>query len=417
MKVLWLARVWPEPGSSAAGYRTAQLLSALAARGHDVEVCSPCRDNEHRQHLAGEGITTVTFQPNDSAFDAYVKQLGPNLVIFDRFMTEEQFAWRVREQCPEAIRVLDTIDLHSLRRTRQEMVKSGRNPLVLNPSDLHSADWLRELSAIFRSDCSLIISDAELELLQTRCHVQAQLLRLCRMHYTVAKETPAFDERRHFVVIGNFHHEPNTDSYRILQETLWAKIRTALKCRGERGAELHIYGAYPTKHFMQLDNERAGFRVKGWVDNTAETLQHYRVNLAPLRFGAGIKGKIAEGWSLGTPCVATSIAAEGMHEQLPFGGVVADDWDEFAEHAADLYLDCAKWETAKAEGRHIIETLFGDVENVSRIVEFLEDVAPLREARVSNFVGSMLWHHQHRSTEFFSRWIEAKGAANASAVE
>lgn len=411
MKVLWIALVWPEPASSAAGFRTMQLIEALRGAGYDVQVCSPCKSNPHQERLQKLGISTASFLPNDSSFDAYIKELDPSVVFFDRFMAEEQFGWRVRQQVPHALRILDTVDLHSLRRARHKKIAEFAmlNDFSITEVDLESNDAIREISSIFRSDLSLIISDTELLLLKSYYKVSADLLELNRFHYSVQARQSEFEERKHFMAIGNFNHEPNADSYRMLHQFLWQPIREKLLERGQDGVELHIYGAYPTKEFSSLDNPKTGFRVKGWAKDSLETLSQYRVNLAPLRFGAGIKGKVSDGWAVGTPCVGTAVAAEGMCEGLAFGGAIADNKEDFIDKAVDFYCQKELWTTAKNRGLEIINSLYNEEKSSQSFLTSLRNALVERESRRhNNFVGQMLWHHQHRSTEFFSRWIEAK---------
>ena len=145
MKLLWIGTVWPEPDASAAGSRTMRLLEACQGAGYEVRFVSPCQENLHQQALEHQGIRTARLAPNDSAFDSFISEYRPEIVCFDRFMIEEQFSWRVRECLPEALRVLDTIDLHSLRRERQRTVTSGDS----SPSTSLSDDTLRELAAIY----------------------------------------------------------------------------------------------------------------------------------------------------------------------------------------------------------------------------------------------------------------------------
>lgn len=138
------------------------------------------------------------------------------------------------------------------------------------------------------------------------------------------------------------------------------------------------------------------------------------MNLAPLRFGAGVKGKIADGWAAGVPAVTTSIGAEGMRFHstefaTDFGGVVEDDWSKFAAAAANLYTNPGLWIKSVAKGQEILSKRFDRQKNS---VKFLNELQSLREnfkqRREQNLFGSMLWYQQHRSTEFFSRWIEVK---------
>jgi len=411
MKILWITFVWPEPASSAGGVRTSQLLEASRAAGWEVHVCSPCLPSSHRSALEDRGIPTAHFKPNDSEFDVYVRALQPDVVFFDRFMIEEQFSWRVRAQCPEALRVLDTIDLHSVRRLREKQLDAGNTSIAIQDADLLSDDGIRELSAIYRSDLSLVVSDFEHRLLLERYHVPPDQIALCRIFYPVPQAGLDFSERTHFVMIGNFRHAPNLDGYRVLQRGLWQKIRSRLPIEAA-GAELHIYGAYPNKELMDLDDPATGFRVKGWADDVHRTLAGYRVNLAPLRFGAGIKGKILDGWSVGLPCASTPIGAEGIHEGTDFGGSVStldSEGDEFAKCAAALYSDQALWERSRRHGLSIIRDRFDGPTIIAGFITRIERlVANRSKSRELGFVSAMLWHHGARSTEYFSRWIESK---------
>jgi len=409
VKILWIALVWPEPGSSAAGIRTTQLIKAFRARGHDVEVSSPCRANEHRDKLEELGIKTVSFKPNDSSFDSYISKLDPEVVFFDRFMAEEQFGWRIREQCPNALRVLDTIDLHFLRRARERKFRQYGSAEELSDEELSAGDTVREIASIYRSDLTLLTSDFERELLTSKFNIPIDLLTLCRFSYKSGSEISKFNSRKNFVAIGNFNHAPNLDSFKLLNEVIWPKLRDELIRTGDSESELHIYGAYPTKELISLDERSSRFRVKGWAENALETLSQYRVNLAPLRFGAGIKGKVVDGWAVGTPAVGTSIAAEGMIEDLSFAGEVENDWDQFAIKAAELYTNNDKWSSAQIQAALIISKLYSEELNENHLVTVTERlVSEIRNIRTKNIVGAMLWQNQLRSTEYFSRWIEVK---------
>jgi hypothetical protein len=134
------------------------------------------------------------------------------------------------------------------------------------------------------------------------------------------------------------------------------------------------------------------------------------VSLAPLRFGAGTKGKIIESWKVGTPVVGTRIAAEGMWTaDYPFGGAIADSTREFAESALALHDRISSWSEARDRGSRILANLHAapalDAALIAKIGETLRDLAAFRGR---NFVGRILLREQLRSTEYFSRWIEAK---------
>lgn len=397
--------VWPEPDATAAGSRTVRLLQACQDAGYEVRFVSPCQENPHQVALETRGIRTARLLPNDTAFDSYISEYRPELVFFDRFMIEEQFSWRVREHAPEALRVLDTVDLHSLRRERQRLMTSGDNAYSTSLSD----DTLRELAAIYRCDLSLIISRTEASLLKDRFNVPDALLEVTGFFYPDPLPFRGWEERANLVFIGNGLHAPNVDAVRLLKHTLWKPIRTLLADRGVSKAELHIYGAYLPQEIVQFDNPREGFRVKGKTDELYGTLQQYRCNLAPLRFGAGLKGKVSDGWMVGTPCVATPIAAEGMSSGELFGGMIEESLELYPQRAAELYTNKEAWNEAQTNGREVLTTRFSQTTNArvfqERLARLIHDRERLRE---QNIVGSILWYHGLRSTEYFSRWIESK---------
>ena len=118
-QLLIIGFVWPEPNSSAAGGRMLQLISLFTDEGYSITFASPAQDSDFMVNLEGYGVDKISIALNCSSFDAFVKELNPTVVLFDRFMMEEQFGWRVAENCPNALRLLDTEDLHCLRLARQ----------------------------------------------------------------------------------------------------------------------------------------------------------------------------------------------------------------------------------------------------------------------------------------------------------
>jgi glycosyltransferase involved in cell wall biosynthesis len=398
LKVLIIGYGWSEPQSSAAGLRDWNLIETFLGVGWEVIFAASSKENQFSQAIQARGVQICPVQPNDPGFDTFIAELKPDFVVFCRFMTEEQFGWRVQEHSPESVRIIDTVDLHFLRRGREKVLKKGTIP------ELNSEELLREAASIYRSDCSLILSSFETRLLVEDYKIPANLLCLSRFHYDPPLDSPPFAERTDFVTIGNFRHAPNADGVLWLHQKIWPLIRQKLP-----EAQLHIYGAYPPKEMMALTHRKSGFHVLGYIPDQFETFRKYRVNLAALRFGAGIKGKISDGWWTGTPVVTTPIGAEGMSDDLPWGGYIAIDEADFAHKAVQLYSDQHRWENAKKNGLDLIRTLYDRKKNEKQLIlNLLEVKDQLHQRRASNLVGAMLSHHQHRSTRYFSKWIEEK---------
>jgi hypothetical protein len=281
--VLIIGLTWPEPSATAAGLRMMQLIRSFLDNNFLVMVASAARKTALSADLSHLKIDEVPIRLNHSSFDIFIKKLQPGIVLFDRYLSEEQFGWRVAEYAPGALRILDTEDLHSLRASRQRALEEGRKFYLKN--------WLlsditkREIGSIYRSDLSLIISDYELDLLQNIINIDPSLLlHLPFMQDPVNKRRQqnwlSFEERHHFIFIGNGKHAPNTDAILWLNKEIWPLIRKKLP-----EAQLHIYGSYLPGNITKLHRPEAGFFIYGWVRETEEVLERARVNLAPLRFG------------------------------------------------------------------------------------------------------------------------------------
>ena len=395
MNCLIIGKVWPEPTSTAAGLRTYDVITALQLGSWQVHFASAAQRGEHALDLEAIGVKTHKIAVNDPAFDLWVEALAPEVVIFDRFMTEEQFGWRVAQHCPEALRVLDTSDLHCLRLAREQALKSGE---ALN---LKNEIALREIAAIYRSDLTLMISEFEMEILRDEFGISESLLAYWPFSLELSDECVPFENRKDFILIGSFLHPPNLDAARWCKAKIWPLIRQQLP-----EAELHCYGSYGDRYTAELHAPKNGFHFKGRAEDALATMSLYRVNLAPLRYGAGLKGKVFDGFQTGTPTIMTPIAAEGICMNLEWGHTTAE---EFATAALQLYREPEAWRIRQFEEHALCQDRFNSAQWLSRLATIIQCVIGEKvQRRKQNFIGQMLRHHQHRSTEFMSRWIEYK---------
>jgi len=406
-KVLIIALVWPEPQATAAGSRMLQLLHFFKKSNFAVTVASTSTVSKLSLDLDGLGIEQKQIQLNDSSFDAFITDLNPSIVLFDRFISEEQFGWRVTEHAPNALRILNTEDLHSLRHVRE---KSFKKNIRFSTSDwLNDDKTKREIASIYRSDLSLIISSYEMELLQNVINIdKSLLLHLPFMLDKVGEEQisdwPSFSERKDFICIGNGKHAPNIDAIVWLKKEIWPLIRDQLN-----DARLQIYGAYLPEFINQMHTPKVGFLVHGWAEDKKMVFENARINLAPLRFGAGIKGKLVDGMTFGTPSISTSIGAEGMHNNLSWNGTIIDQAGAFARAAVSLYTDENAWQKAQLLGIEIIDQVYDAEKLHNKLSTAIDQLTEgLIAHRKQNFIGVMLQHHSLASTKFMSKWIEEK---------
>lgn len=409
-KLLVLGLVWPEPTSSAAGSRMLQLIRLFTEWDVEVVFASPAQKSLHSADLQKMGIEEVQININDAGFDTFIQHLQPTHVLYDRFIMEEQLGWRVHQHCPQAMTLLDTEDLHFLRKARQACFQQG---IECTNAQLFTEDCKREIASILRCDLSLIISAVEIKLLENVFQVPAS--QLWHLPFLVEdaeiihpEEYYPFQKRKNFISIGNFLHAPNWDQVRYLKEEIWPLIHAQLPA-----AEMHVYGAYAHEKAQQLHAPKQGFYIKGRAENALETLQKAKVLLAPLRFGAGLKGKLLDALLTGTPSVTTSIGMEGMADSLPWAGAIADTPEEFAQQAIRLYKEEEYAKGVQQNAVKILQTYFRKSLLAHHFLYRLFKIEQnLENHRQHHFLGQILHHQLWQSTKYMSLWIEEKNKAN-----
>ena len=388
--------VIPEPASTAAGHRMMQLIQLFSEAYYKITFLTASNNIEF-----SEKIEIQKIEINNESFDEKIKELNPDIVLFDRYVTEEQFGWRISENCPDAIKIIDTEDLHFLREARRKAFVEKRE---LENKDFINDIFKREIASILRCDLSLIISEFEYQLLTEKFNINPDILfYIPFLTEKIEKNETAFQERQHFVSIGNFLHEPNWQTVLKLK-SIWKNIRKQLP-----NVELHIYGAYAGEKVFQLHNEKEGFIVKGRADNVESLFNQYRVLLAPIPFGAGLKGKLWESMRFGLPNVTSSIGAEAMHKDLPWNGFIEDYDENFIEKAIELYQNESTWNQANENAYQILEHVFNKKLYVNQFWNEISNIENnLENHRTENYMGKILQHHQLNSTKYMSRWIEEK---------
>lgn len=398
-----IGTVWPEPNSTAAGSRMLQLISLFQKQEYEITFLCSASKSDFSFDLSQISVQTKVIQLNDSSFDAEIKALNPNVVLFDRFMIEEQYGWRVMENCPNTLRILDTEDLHFLRKAREVAFKQNREFVF---EDYISDVFKREMASIYRCDMTLLISEYEMQLATETFKIDASLLYyLPFLSEEINPNVPKFDERNHFVSIGNFLHEPNWQTVLQLKQ-YWKFIKKQLP-----EAELHVYGAYVSEKAKQLHNEKEGFLIKGRAESVTEVYAKARVLLAPIPYGAGLKGKLFEAMQQGLPSITTKMGAEGMNGNLNWNGFITSDENDFVEKAIELYTNKSFWETAQKNGYEIIEKRFKKELFAHDFISQVENLQEnLKNHRTQNFFGQILQHQSLQSTKYMSKWIEAKNS-------
>jgi O-antigen biosynthesis protein len=419
--------LWAEPNSSAAGVRTSALLKYFANSSSYDKVHFACgAKGEPETKLDCVSYHNLPANRTYKIQNFLKQQNNLDVVIFDRFFAEEAYSFHFHNEANNILRVLDMQDMHSLRSHRQNIVKSWDNKksgvgldclkdgsIIESIPTIHTYNskqslLLRELAAIHRCDLVMVCSSKELALLQNEFGVRPEKLVLAPFFVPPKRRrTLNFEQRKDFVFLGGFKHPPNIDQVKILKDVLWKQIRKQLP-----DANLHIYGAYPPLQVQQMHDKRNGFLVHGFLPNL-DDLNTYRVMLAPIRYGAGLKGKIVDSWIHGCPVVSTTMGLEGMFvesdENFAWGGLIGNDNEEFIKNAVTLYSDSMVWKRSQVNGISLLHNLFEERTNLERIQNAISIAKDNKDVRRSqDYTSALLWAQTARSTEYFSKWVELK---------
>lgn len=402
-RLLYLSSVWPEPRSSAAGVRTQQILETFQSDPTTRwEICfvSPGQESRHSRSLVKQGIEIEQIPPNDSALQAKVMTFKPDVVIYDRFIVEEQYGWRVREAWPQAFEILDTQDLHSLRRNRGAKLQDQKEDQKV---------IARELASILRCHWTWVVSEFERKLLiETYAIPEAMVTELPFAPVGQLESHLSFQFRKNIAFIGNYRHEPNREGILWFVEEVWPDIR-----RNHPDQELHLYGAYVPREITELEKSISGVRVKGWCESVGEVLSGYLMTIAPLRFGAGIKGKIIESWNVGTPVLGTLVAFEGMKVQGELEELVIKEKEDWDRVISTLLIDPSSWKRLSRGARDHVKAYYSLAEIQTKVLKGLNE--RLNESpQFKNWYRDVLLMESFERTKYFSKWIELKNESRDS---
>lgn len=394
-KAVFIGTHFPDATATAAGWRIIQIIEILQNNNFEVHfIATSTLSNINLPAGIHPHLTKI----NCNSFDSLIIDIGPDLVFFDRFMSEEQFGWRVSACLPNAVKILDSIDLHFLRKEREDLYLKNQ------VSEKSKTIFFREIGSMMRCDLTIIISLFEHKLLIEKYNFSPnQLFYLPFISKSLTPPIKSFAERKHFVFVGNFLHEPNWQTVLVLKQ-IWPKIKRLLQ-----DSELHIYGAYMPEKAKALDDKKQGFLMKGHAENINTTFENYRVLLAPIPFGAGLKGKLFESFCYGLPNITTPMGAEGLCFEDLWNGFIANNQEAIIELAIKLYQNETVWNDKQKNGFQIIAKHFNWNTFEKPFITFLNHLTvDLRKHRASNFMFGVFNYHMMQSTKFMSKWIEEK---------
>ncbi|HEY0505001.1 MAG TPA: glycosyltransferase [Lysobacter sp.] len=339
-RVLVIDSETPRPDRDSASLRLVNLMRLLREEGAHVAFVPA--DLNHAgaetQRLQQLGVETW-YAPFFGTPAAWLREHGRRFdtVVVCRHYVMREWLPLLRRHAPQAKVVFDTIDLHYLRERRG--AELSQDAALMRASERTRA---LELDVIARSDATLVVSDIERTLLaQDAPGAQVEVLsNLHRVHGAGL----AFEARNDLVFVGGFRHPPNVDAVRWFVGEVFPRVRERLP-----GVRFHCIGGDVPAEVQALASQ-AGVEVHGHVPDIDPYMDGARVAVAPLRFGAGVKGKVNLSMAHGQPVVATACAVEGMHLRDGVDVLVADDADAFADAIVRAYSDATLWRTLSDHG-------------------------------------------------------------------
>jgi GT2 family glycosyltransferase len=242
---------------------------------------------------------------------------------------------------PRPFIIFDTVDLHYLREQRQAVLEDDAGLA-------RAAERTRavELGVMRSSDMVWVTSTYEAELL--RADAPGTHVEIVPMIHSVRADVPPFARRRNILFIGSFHHPPNEDAVIYFVEQVLPLVRSQLP-----GVQLLVVGSHVPPSILALASDAVV--VLGYVQDIEPVFDSCRVSVAPIRYGAGVKGKVTQSLAWGLPAVATPIAAEGTQLIHDVHLMIASDPAAFAQRVVEVYDDEALWTRLSVAGRRQVE--------------------------------------------------------------
>ena len=348
-RVLVIDHCTPSPNKDAGSLITFNML--LLLREMDFQVTFIPENNflylpEYTTALQRAGIE-VLYAPYVTSVEQHIKEYGNRyaLVILFRPIVFEQHFSNIRKYCPQAKVLFHTVDLHFLRMSREAVLQSEE-------AKHKTADDMKrlELSAICASHASIVVSTAELELL--RADLPKANLHVFPLIMDVRGTSKSFASRRDIVFVGGYQHAPNVDAVKYFVAEIMPLLRSRLP-----GVRFHVVGSNTPAELHALACEDV--IIRGFVDDLAPLLDKMRVSVAPIRYGAGIKGKIGSAMAVGLPNVATPLAAEGMSLTDGENILVTEGSQQLADAVAKIYRDEVLWNRISHNGLAFAENAWG----------------------------------------------------------
>lgn len=346
----------PMADVSAGERATMGILQDLRRFGYEVTLlpANMAPAARYEAELRAMGVAVVTREQGYQSPAEFMAREGHTFGVFYfiRVDVAEALLGLARRIVPAGRILFHAPDLYFLREMREAEVHGGNTAMRQRAEQTRD----RELAIMRAVDQVVVVSPAELPVLKT--YLPDTPISVFPALYTPVNDAPAsFEARQHIFFLGGFGHRPNQHAVQWFVKEVWPLVHARLP-----GVEFQIIGAEVPPSVTEL-GDVPGVNVVGYVEDLDPVLDTLRLGVAPLHFGAGIKGKVAMTMGAGIPCVCTRIAAEGMHLLDGEHTLLADEPQAFADAVVRAYTDASLWQQLSVNGRELVRQCFGDEAN------------------------------------------------------
>ena len=342
LNILYIDHYVPEPDKDSGSLRTFNMLGILSYMKNKVTLWP---DNQKFTHpyvteLQQKGIEVIY---NNNNFDRFLDERKNvyDVAILTRPYIAVKYIDKIKTKMPKCRIIFDTMDLHYLRLERQAS--------VLENKQAAQAVLMKKLefSLMRKSDITILTSPVEYEILHKEIDHSSFAI-LPNIHAEFENHVEPFEKRNDIMFVGGFLHDPNIDAVKYFINEIWPKIKQKIP-----NVKFFIIGSNPPEEIKKLASDDV--IVTGFVNDLQPFYDKCKVMVAPLRYGAGVKGKVTQSLTKGLPLVTTPIGAEGMNLLDGEHCMICNSTDEFVEKTIQVYREEKLWENLSKNGKQIAQ--------------------------------------------------------------
>ena len=362
-RALLIDHITPEPDKDAGSVTALATMRALQEVGYKVSFIPATNyafvgdDSRRLQRMGVEAI----YGPYYTNIEQYLHEAGSEIdvVFIFRVGQAEDCLDDIRNLCPQAKVIFHTIDLHFLRELREAKLKNSEEKRI-------TAEETRKREIGLMASVHLPIVHSEYEQQSLREIAPSLSTYVFPLILDVIGRKNEFENRKDILFLGGYRHQPNVDAVLYFVREIWQYIHKA-----RPDMRFLIIGSRPPEELLKLDG-KDNIKVVGYVKDLEEYFEYARLSIAPLRYGAGVKGKIGMSLCYGVPCICTSIAAEGMGMVDGRDIIIADEEIEFANAVLTMFENKKLWYELSDNGMEFINNNYSFQRAVERVIEILE---------------------------------------------